>query len=631
MANDRAQVPHDGVILDLSKPEMLNKLLAYEDISDLLDEGAEQRLADYAWACFEMSFSHISKRYDFWLEADRAHDVYVPADATRFREKAVIADTRAVADTVLTYLMSAITGRNPMFQLEGLDRNSRRASAILERLLHREMRNTAGEAKIAQMGLDSIRYGLAPVKVTWNEQLSSNIVTNFDPRRTFTDPRVQWGQWDRMQYIGFSDFQAYDSLRQSGLYPRLEREPELRHNAAKTAQRFSANKWHKEAGRNLSIDPALTNARQSERSYHLGRARTVNELWLRLSGEDVGLPGITELWLVVTLLDEKHVIRCQLNPYGRMFPVVISTLYHDYHKTFGQSLYDIILPLHNIATWLLRSRIDNVQAALNNLIFADPATVNIGDLINRNAHGIVRTLPGTKPGEGVFVAQVPDVTRGHWNDIAFLSDQKQRVSAASDAQQGMPTADVRTATEIQRMSILGSQRLGTVARVMSATTIRPWVRMMVSNIQDAVAYQGSLRVDPYNTPGLLAGLVEDGYLDFNITDLQGKVDYLVVDGTLPSEPTRDPQTWLQTIQLMNQTGLGMEYKLGLFAEEAIRSMGVPDLEKFRITPEERSQGPSPSQQVRLAELARGASVRPEDEIRREAERGNLVPASEVAA
>ena len=53
-----------------------------------------------------MSFERISRRYDHWKDADRAHDVWVPADSTKFREKAVVADTRAIADTVLTYMMS---------------------------------------------------------------------------------------------------------------------------------------------------------------------------------------------------------------------------------------------------------------------------------------------------------------------------------------------------------------------------------------------------------------------------------------------------------------------------------------------------------------------------------------------
>ena len=147
-------------------------------------------------------------------------------------------------------------------------------------------------------------------------------------------------------------------------------------------------------------------------------------------------------------------------------------------------------------TYLMRSRIDNISAALNNLIFVDPTQVSVPDLIDRNPYGVVRTLPGSKPGDGVFIAQVPDVTRGHFQDIQAMSELKQRVSAASDAQQGMPTAGgVRTATEVQRLSQLGSQRLGVLARVMSATTIRPMVRMMVANIQDSLTLSGSINID----------------------------------------------------------------------------------------------------------------------------------------
>lgn len=153
-----------GVVVDLSMH--IKKLLAYEDISDDLTDEQETRLADYIRNMLKMSYDRISHRYDHWRDADRAHDVYVPADTTKFREKAVMADTRAIADTVLTYMMAALAGRNPMFQLEGLNRKSKQPSAILERLLHQHMRRTGGEAKMAQMFLDSIRYGFAPTKIT---------------------------------------------------------------------------------------------------------------------------------------------------------------------------------------------------------------------------------------------------------------------------------------------------------------------------------------------------------------------------------------------------------------------------------------------------------------------------------
>tara|TARA_R110000823_G_scaffold203378_3_gene334271 strand:+ start:1988 stop:3871 length:1884 start_codon:yes stop_codon:yes gene_type:complete len=616
--------PHSAaqdIIVDLS--EHSRALEAYEDISDLLTEEQETKIIDYVRACTKMSHQRISGRYKHWQDADRAHDVWVPADSTKFREKAVVADTRAISDTVLTYLMAALTGRNPMFQLEGLNRKSRRSSQILERLLHQHMRRTAGEARIAQMLLDSIRYGFAPTKCVWNPVTKTNDIVNFDPRRCFPDPRVNWGDWDRMQFIVFTDHMSTSALMGTGLYPKVAKYPGLRRKET-GRHSWDCHGWFKEEGRGLSINPDDPQGQENGYHFTLQESRIVDEAWVRFNGYEIGIPSIEQIWMLVTVLDEQAIINCRLNPYGRQFPVVIGGMYHDSHKTYSQSLYDLLLPLHDISTWLLRSRIDNVQAALNNLIFVDPTAVSVPDLIDRNPWGLVRTLPGTKPGDGVFIAEIPDVTRGHWNDIGAMSDLKQRVSAASDAQQGMPTADgIRSATEIQRLTQLGSQRLGVISRIMSSTSVRPLVRMMVGNLQDALDYEGSLRVMSTDSPGDLASMIKDDYIDFDLSMLQGDVDYLIVDGTLPIEPTRSAETWMNMLQVMNQTGLNMEYKVGKIAEEAIRSMGISDLDQFKITEKEAAQGMSPSQQQMQMERMRGASVMPQDQMQQEIQKGNL--------
>jgi hypothetical protein len=626
---NESTTPND-VVVDLSN--LIEPLMNYQDISDLLSEEQENRIVDYVRAILKMSHSRISRRYQHWQEADRAHDVWVPPDATKFREKAVIADTRAISDTVLTYMMAALTGRNPMFQLEGLDRKSRKVSAILERLLHQQMRRTAGEARIAQLTLDSIRYGFAPTKIVWSPKDNTNHIINFDPRRVFPDPRVSWGDWEKMQYICFVDYQSTNQILASGLYPKFQKYPALRRNR-KVARNHSweAHEWAREEGKGLSINPQDPHESTGNYRFSLDSARVLDEAWIRMSGYEIGVPSIDQIWLIVAIIDEQVCLRFQLNPYGRQFPTVLGGLFFDKHKTFSQSLYDLLLPLHDIATWLLRSRIDNVQAALSNLIFVDPTQVSIPDLIDRNPWGVVRTLPGTKPGDGVYIANVPDVTKGHWNDIAQMHELKQRLSAASDAQQGMPTVDgVRTATEIQRLSQMGSQRLGVLARVMSATTMRPLVRMMLSNIQDALEYSGAIRMDKADTPGLLADVVKDGYIDFNVNDLQGNIDYLIVDGTLPVEPTRSPETWMNILQILNQSGLQMEYKAGKMVEEAIRAMGLSDLDQFKISEEERKQGMTPSQQLSLMEKMRGANVMPQEQLSREVEKGNLIPMRQAA-
>lgn len=618
------------LVVDLSPH--FDALQNYEDISDLLTDEQEKKLVDYCRAQIEMSHSQIRKRYDQWDAADKAHDVYVDPNETEFRQKAVIPDTRAISDTVLTYMMAALTGRNPMFQLEGLNRKSRTPSLLMERILHQHMRRTAGEARMAQLLLDGIRYGCAPTKILWNANSNQNTITNFNPRRFFPDPRVNWGDWEDMSFVGFADFISYEALARSGAYPKLTKYPALRSNNVSRHPAWQAHQFGEEQGQGLTINPiSPAQTGDTTRFWKVGTNRVVDEIWMVLQGWQIGMPAISHMYVVCTIIDESVVIRFQLNPYGRQFPLVIGSLYQDVHKTFGQSLYDLLLPLHDIATWLLRSRIDNVQAALTNLIFADPTMVNIPDLIDRNPYGIVRTLQGVKPGDGVFIANVPDVTRGHWDDIAALSELKQRTSAASDAQQGMPTADVRTATEIARLTQLGSQRLGVLSRVTSATTIRPAVRMMVQNIQDSLAYSGSLRVDQDSMPTQLASMVEDGYLDFDVTkDLQGDLDYLIIDGTLPIEPTRNAQTWIDMLQVLHQTGLMMEYNVGRIAEEGIRSMGVTDLDRFRISKEERDQnGMTPSQELAIMEKMRGASVQSGEQIERQVERGNLAPLREA--
>lgn len=625
------ELSEDMILVDLA--EHAEKLLAYEDISDDLSAEQEGKVVEFVRACLALSYSRIKDRHSSWQEADRAHDVWIPDGATDFREKLVISDTRAIADTVLTYNMAALFGRNPMFQLEGLDRDSRKGSTILERLLHQHMRRTAGEARMAQHVQDSIRYGFAPTKVVWNNVRRTNDIINFDPRRAFPDPRVTWGSMDGQQFYAFSDECSTSTLLASQLYPKLRKYPGLHQTNRGSGHTWAwdAHQFIADEGRGYRVNQDSTAGTDAAQNMyrHLDTNRMVDELWVRLMGWELNLPGIDTIWLVVSIIDERAVIRLQLNPYGRQFPTVTGGAYFDAHKNFGQSLYDLLMPMHELANWLLRSRVDNVKAALNNLIFVDPTRVNITDLIDRNPWGLVRTLPGTSPGEGVKIQEVPDVTRGHWSDIAALSDLKNRVSAASDAQQGVPTADgVRTATEIQRLTQLGSQRLGVMARLMSAHSVRPLARMMVANLQDAVEYNASIRIHSGDQSSQLAGMdVKDGYIDVTSSDIQGDIDYLVVDGTLPVEPTRNADTWINIIKTVTETGLNMEYKTGKMVEEAIRAMGLPDLDQFKISDEEAKQGMTPSQEASQMERQRGVSVMPAEQMSREIERGNLRPAN----
>ena len=93
-------------------------------------------------------------------------------------------------------------------------------------------------------------------------------------------------------------------------------------------------------------------------------------------------------------------------------------------------------------------------------------------------------------------------------------------------------------------------------------------------------------------------------------------------------PTRNAETWINMLKILNETGMAMEYNAGKVVEEAIRSMGVSDLDQFKISKEQSQEGMTPSQQMMMLEKMRGASVQPQGNIEDEVKKGNLVPMKE---
>ena len=60
--------------------------------------------------------------------------------------------------------------------------------------------------------------------------------------------------------------------------------------------------------------------------------------------------------------------------------------------------------------------------------------------------------------------------------------------------------------------------------------------------------------------------------------------------------------------------MNMEYDTGRIVEEAIRSMGVSDLDQFKISEQQKQGGLSPSQKLTVMEKMRGASVQPNEQV-----------------
>ncbi len=616
------QVVEDGPLSDEDKtPERVGvHLAASENAARYLDKETERKLIDYVRAHFDLSYDRISERYDHWRDAEVTHDIYVPArlldnrNGTRsfftgsltqaeasgnYSSKTRVIDqvktpySRAISDTLCTYNL-AIFGGAPPFRIEPTSSDSnRRAAKILERRLHNNMRKVGYETKLYQIFLDNNRYGMSPIACFYGRD--GNTPVNIDPWAYFPDPRVTSQNRHESDFVGYRTWASLTTLIRRNHYQNLERLEESRPSIA-----WKANTFIKEVIRGQSVDPALGNTTDEFRNnYSLGYAHVLNTLYVYCNPMRFNIPGDFGLYRIV-VADENVIIQFDKSPYPHeQIPLIHGEANYDAHKTFATSLYDVLMPLQKYQDWLLRTRVENVQSIVQNRLVVDPNRINVKDILDPNSARLIRTLPGSNPSEAMLPLNIPDATRNYWSDLDTAGQLMQRVAAASDTAQGIQAETQRTATEIARLTSLGQQRLGMQARLLSASTIRPLVRQMISNLQF------------FEIDGGMVELMDEigesnptGEVRYSRSDILGEYDYIIVDGTLPTSPSENAENIIKAIRVLAESGAAQTWDMDKFVERLVESFGFEDVEQWKKAPQQ---------------------VVPDDQIQQELQAGNIVP------
>ena len=176
----------------------------------------------------------MSKRYDYWKDAEVTHDMYVPSriideskrksrqsySGGRIIDQIKTPYSRSISDTICTYNL-AIFGGAPPFRIEPTSRDTSRKSArILEQRLHHNMRRVGYEQRLYQIFLDNNRYGMAPVANFYGKD--GNVPVNIDPWSYFPDPRVTAQNRHEADFIGYRTWASLTALYRRGHYDNLE-------------------------------------------------------------------------------------------------------------------------------------------------------------------------------------------------------------------------------------------------------------------------------------------------------------------------------------------------------------------------------------------------------------------------
>ncbi|NDD54611.1 hypothetical protein EBZ39_12175 [bacterium] len=626
-------------------PDAVGQMLACRcNAAKGLTDEMERKLVDFVRAHFSMSHDYIKHRYGFWHEADEVHDLYVSTDALEaFRRKTSVVNSRysnmrpsikdlirtpyarAIADTRATYML-AIFGGTPAFRFEPTGTRSKRASAkLIERVLSENMRRIGFERNIYQMAMDQNRYGLAPIVNFYNRD--GNSLVNWDPYSYFPDPRVTSQNRHEADFEGYRSWASVVSLYRRGIYQKLDR---LKKNAPKFG--WECNWDLRNVIRGQSVDPRTPNVssnQTNEQYFSLGDAHIINTLYVFMHPNWLGIPGEFGLYRI-TVADECTVIMFDKSPYPhKRLPGVVFDGDYDAHKTFTSGIYDLMMPMQRFQDWLLRSRVENVQAVITNRVVVDPLRINMMDLTDPNPQRFIRTLPGADPAGAINPITVQDATRGYWNDLDAAGQLMQRLTAASDTAQGIQTETERSATEIARITALGQQRMGTQARLTSANGMRQLAQMMLQNLQ-YFGIDGGLVKLPQEMKQYIPGMSEDGWYQWKQSDILGDYDYLVVDGTLPIDPRENTNNLIRAIKTLAETGTAADWKMNKFIEAYLRSEGFEDVENWKTTEVEKNQQMADIAKMKLAQQPQlanqpGGGVIPNEDVAKGVQNGNLVP------
>jgi hypothetical protein len=328
-----------------------------------------------------------------------------------------------------------------------------------------------------------------------------------------------------------------------------------------------------------------------------------------------------------TLANDAVIVRFEPYDYDhQQFPVSLMESHPDPHSPLNISSVEEMAELQKFANWLYRSRAEHVIRTLNGQYVVDPSKVHIEDILNPQPGGLIRLRPEAFQIPGVMkdaLMQLPimDVTKGHIGEIQNVMNFLERLSGATEPLQGVTKQGDTTLGEQQMALQSAGGRLKVQAQLAWTEGMVPWVWQRIQNAQQLLSEERYMRIvggvmDAMNLPP------EQRFVRVNGDDIRGEFDIAIIDGVVRGDGQLQ-QMWTQIFQsVVNSPQLAMQYDInGLFKFLAyisgVKNLGDFDLQKQPIPP---TPGTNP---------ADGIQAVPDEQLAREAEKGNVIPANEA--
>lgn len=542
----------------------------------------------------------------------------------------------ATISTIVTYLIQALAGRKPIFQVSTNNDKAVNAAKNMEIMLQYNCDHVRLISNLFQFLNDGELYGLGVMITAWKKEKAKRTkwidapprgwlsmlggktskirvreektvfegtsVRAQDPFTFFPDPRVPMAQVNRRgEYIFWRTFEGRHTLKMAeaqGEFAFIDNTGTLKPNTRNAGADTSYGPSDRGLLAGGEAQPGLTQSRSGNMDYI-----QVDQCSIWIIPKELGLGEGTspELW-IFAIGNRTQIIQAQkLELDHGMHPVVVSEPYTMGYG-FGQAgISDYLGPVQDTVSWFVNSHIHNVRTALNNMFVVDPSMIEMQDLKNPGPGKFIRlkrSAYGRDTRQALSQLQVLDVTRGHVNDMDSFMRIGDALASVNDNLRGLQDAGGRkSATEARTSAEAAASRLAAHAKLISSQGLADLAEQMCIN------YQQFMSDDFYiSVMGEEKAIAEP--IRISPEMLVGDFTFPVNDGTLPLDRVALLDVWKEIL-------------MGAMQDQELRSAySIPKL--FAYVAE-----------LGGAKNLQSMQLQPNAVVQAQAQAGNLVPTSEL--
>jgi len=597
-----------------------------EPVQNACISGLMQRCKDL----LKLSRTEMTRHYPDWDHYDAvyrgerpADDSDVKANARKEPMKMIVPLTYQQVQTFVAFCYQVFTQRDTLYELSGVAPADESSAKVGQALLERDIDyNRFRSEKLTQLLTDIGRFGIGITKQCWVHETvpvveqvpdpnfhpvpgmpptAAPMVTNVtdatkfmgnkliivNPYRFFPDPRIPISRFREGEFCA-------DEIE----YGRGELEDMEKDSVCAGIKYVPAFRQEDLDGRRLiwiGKDPMLM-------YNNVPRFILVSEVQMRINpakfeyapGKFLNPEIDREIKCLVWVANDSRIIRLEEMGYAHdEFGYDCAQFSNDQIRFINFGLAEVLGPLQDTITWFINARVTSVRKVISNQLVVDPSGIEIKDLQDRNpVIRLKKTMVGTGVDRYITQLKVQDVTQGHLNDVNFLSNYARESTGITENLMGQFASGRRSSAEAKQVAGNAAARLMLTAHGVWDSCLLPMGKKMLSNLRQGLDVPtlikeiGPSAMMPLPVPGLAQGAM--GFKQVTKADLVGNYDFLIFDGTLPSQRGQTAMALQELLVAMMKTPqmipiMGLDPKLILY--EVLDLRDVRNVQRFQLTPD----------------------------------------------